>query len=331
MVEWSLAGLELTPEVPADTTAERAAAAEAAGLDTVLMACHYNNRDPFAALALAARKTETVQLGPAAANPYEVHPVTLASRIATLQETAGGRALFGLAAGDRSTLRSLGIDRERPLRRVLETMRVSRKLLAGDRVEHDGTFTAPDAGLNYAVPPVPTYIGAQGPDMLRMAGKHADGVLVNAAHPEEYTWAADRIAEGAAARSPGRADVDVVAYAATSVAADVERARDAARPPVAFIAASAPDPVLDRHGIDGEIAARIGAKIEAGAFSAAFEMVTPAMIEVFAVAGTPAVVAERLTALGAYVDGIVAGAPLGPDVDEAISLVAEAIDRSVPG
>jgi 5,10-methylenetetrahydromethanopterin reductase len=327
---WSTRGVELTPEIPAPAVASLAATAEDAGADTVLVACHYNNRDPFAALALAAEATETVQLGPAAANPYECHPVHLASQVATLQETSGGRALFGIGAGDRSTLRNLGVDREAPLRRVLETVQVARRLWDGERVTHAGTFAAEDAGLNFAVPRVPTYVGAQGPDMLGMAGKHADGVLVNAAHPSDYDWARDRIDEGVSDRADTRDPVEVLAYACTSVAEDNEAAMEAARPPVAFIAGSAARPVLQRHGLDTQRAARIGEAIEAGEFGTAFETVSEAMIDAFSVAGTPEEVADRFNALEPYVDGVVAGAPLGPDTETALGLVIEALDRASP-
>lgn len=327
---WSVRGVEFTPEAPVSEVADLAAAAEAEGLDTVLFSCHYNNRDPFAALSLAAERTDRVDLGPAAANPYERHPVTLASQMATLQESSEGRAVFGLGAGDRSTLRNLGIQRAQPLRRVLETMRTARELWTGDRVHHDGTFSAEDAGLNFEVSRIPTYIAAQGPAMLGMAGKYADGVLINAAHPTDYAWAVERVNDGITERDPSRDEIDVVAYVSTSIAEDREAARAAARPPVAFIAGSAPAPVLNRHGLDTATAAEIAEHIEAGRFSEAFASVTTRMIDVFSVAGTPETVTDRFEALDQYVDGVVAGAPLGPDPERSLSLVAQAIRQSGP-
>ncbi len=326
-------GIELTPEHPPARVADLAATAEDAGFDTVFASSHYNNRDPFVALASAADATDAVRLGPGVANPYDVHPVALASRVATLDEHSGGRAVFGVGAGDAATLANLGVERERPLRRVLETMRVARRLWAGERVDHDGTFRAVDAGLNYAdaVGPIPTYVGAQGPDMVRMAATHADGVLLNAAHPEDVAWAADRVAEGVADRAEDLGDLDVAVYASVSVADDAEAARTAARPPVAFIAAGAPAPVLDRHGIDRERVATVRERVEAGSFEAAFDAVTDAMLEAFCVAGTPATVAERAEALRAHADSLVAAAPLGPDLETAVRLAGSALERSGRG
>jgi 5,10-methylenetetrahydromethanopterin reductase len=322
-------GIELTPEHPVSRLSDLAVTAEEAGFDTVFASHHYNNRDEFVALADMARATEDVGLGPGVANPYETHPVALASRMATLDELAGGRGVFGVGAGDQSTLSNLGYDPDSPLRRVLETMQVARELWAGERVDHDGAFQAVDAGLNYEAGSIPVYVGAQGPDMTRMAAKYADGVLYNGSHPRDVTWARERVDEGRKQRPDERGGVDFAVYASVSVAEDAEEAREAARPPVAFIAGSAPPPVLERHGIDRERAGDIGEAIAAGEFTAAFSAVTPAMIEAFCIAGTPATVEERMEDILADADSLVVGSPLGPDLETAIDLAAGAVRRAM--
>ena len=316
-------GIELTPEEPVEQLAEYAATAESAGFDTVFGSHHYNNRDEFLALATIADATEDIHLGPGVANPYETHPVTLASRMASLDELADGRGVFGIGPGDRSTLAALGFEHERALRRVLETVQVARRLWDGEHIDHDGTFGADDAGLNYEAGSIPVYVGGQGPHMTRMAAKYADGVLYNGAHPRDIAWASDRVAEGLDNRPEGRGEFDFVAYASVSVAANSGRAREAARPPVAFIAGGAPDPVLDRHDLDPDRAADIGESIAAGEFSEAFGAVTPAMIDAFCLAGTPDTVAERVERILEDADSVVFGSPLGPDVETAIELLGE--------
>jgi 5,10-methylenetetrahydromethanopterin reductase len=319
-------GIELTPEHPVSRIADLGERAEANGFDTAFCSSHYNNRDPFLALDRIARRTDSIRVGPGVANPYETHPVTLASRVATLQEASGGRAVFGIGAGDRSTIENLGYDHDRPLRRVLEAFKVAEDLFAGERVDHDGTFRARDAGLNFDVEgSIPIYVGAQGPHMIRMAAKHADGVLLNGSHPRDFAWAAEQVEAGLDERPDERGAFDFAAYASVSVARDGDAAREAARPPVAFIAAGAAPPVLDRHGIDRERAESIGTHISAGEFEAAFGAVTEEMIEAFCIAGTPEEVTERIDAVLEYADSFVAGSPLGPDLDEAIRLAGSAL------
>jgi len=107
----------------------------------------------------------------------------------------------------------------------------------------------------------------------------------------------------------------------------MDHAREAARPPVAFITAGAAPPVLDRHDIDNELASEIGDHISAGEFSEAFELVTPEMVDAFCMAGTVDEVSDRMAAVLDHADSIVVGSPLGPDLERAIDLAAEAYDR----
>jgi 5,10-methylenetetrahydromethanopterin reductase len=324
-------GVELTPEHPIDRVVALGERAERAGYDAVFASVHYNNRDPFAALARLAAETDAVRLGPGVANPHDRHPVTLASQVATLDETSGGRAVFGIGPGDPPTLANIGAGDDRGLRPVLESFRIARRLWAGERVSHDGAFSLADAGLNYEPPQggdIPVYVGGEGPEMCRMAATHADGLLFNGAHPADLAWARERVAEGLDDRSDEQGAFDLAAYASVSVAAERAAAREAARPPVAFIAAGTPPPVLDRHGVDHERADRIGDHIAGGEFSAAFDLVTPAMIDAFCIAGTEATVADRMAAVLEHADSLVVGSPLGPDLDAALSLAAAAHDRA---
>ena len=50
-------------------------------------------------LLLMARVTETIRLGPAALNPFTLHPYEIAGQIAMLDAVSGGRAYLGLAKG----------------------------------------------------------------------------------------------------------------------------------------------------------------------------------------------------------------------------------------
>ena len=318
-------GIELTPEHPTSELSTLAAQAEGEGFDTVFVSHHYNNRDEFVALAELARATEEIRLGPGVVNPAETHPVTLASRMATLDELADGRGVFGVGPGDAATLSNLGLDPESPLRLVLETLQVARKLWNGERVDHDGTFEAVGAGLNYEAGSIPVYVGGQGPHMTRMAAKYADGILYNGSHPRDIAWAAERVGEGLDERPAKRGDFDFAVYASVSVAESEVAAREAARPPVAFIAGSAPEPVLERHGLDVDRATRVGEHVAAGAFTEAFETVSEGMIDAFSVAGTPETVAERFAVLLETADSLVVGSPLGPEPGEAIALAREAL------
>jgi 5,10-methylenetetrahydromethanopterin reductase len=322
-------GVELTPEIPIETLVNQGMTAETAGYETAFVSCHYNNRDPFAAMSRLAAATNDLQIGPGVANPYETHPVTLAAKTATVAELTDGQAVFGIGPGDPSTLKNLGLTDERGLRSVLEAFKTAQQLWDGDRVSHEGTFEAQNAGLNFEVPgQIPVYVGGEGPHMCRMAGKHADGILFNGSHPSDLAWARERVDEGRADRPETRSSFELLAYASVSIAEDEAAAAEAARPPVAYITAGAAPPVLQRHSIDQARAESIGTHIQEGKFSKAFELVTPSMIEAFSATGTVETVTERINKLSAHTDGIVIGSPLGPSPEEAIELAATAFDQA---
>ena len=64
-------------------------------------------------LALAARATERLGLGPAVTNPVTRHPAVTAAAVATLQVESEGRAVVVFGRGDSAVLQ-LGIPRLPP-------------------------------------------------------------------------------------------------------------------------------------------------------------------------------------------------------------------------
>jgi len=149
-------GIELTPEHDLHRLVDLGVRAEAAGYDAVYSTCHYNNRDPWAFLAAGDRHG----LGPAwpgRRQPLRDPPgdARLASRHP--RRAVGGPRRLRARPGRPSTLRNLGLEDERGLRPVLEAFKTAQKLWAGERVDHEGTFDAAGAGLNYEPRRAPTF------------------------------------------------------------------------------------------------------------------------------------------------------------------------------
>ena len=87
-------------------------------------------------LLLMGRVTERVRLGPAALNPFTLHPYEIAGQIAMLDAVSNGRAYLGLAKG--AWLDRLGIEEARPLAALREAVAIIRALLAGDESGFEG-------------------------------------------------------------------------------------------------------------------------------------------------------------------------------------------------
>ena len=85
--------------------------------------------------------------------------------------------------------------------------------------------------------------------MLELAGAIADGVLINASHPDDFKFAVPMIRQGAEKAGRKPEDVQVCAYASFSADKDQAKAVNASKIVVAFIVAGSPENVLQRHGI----------------------------------------------------------------------------------
>ncbi len=131
-------------------------------------------------LLLMARVTERIRLGPAALNPFTLHPYEIAGQIAMLDSVSGGRAYLGLAKG--AWLDRLGIEEDRPLLGLREAVAVIEALLAGDSSGIDGERFTLEPGTELAYPrerdSVPLLIGTWGRETARWAGTVADEVKI---------------------------------------------------------------------------------------------------------------------------------------------------------
>ena len=113
---------------------------------------------------------------------YTRGPALLAQSVAAMAEAAPGRFTLGLGtSSDVIVSRWNGIEFAEPYRRVRDTIRFLRSALAGEKVDHEyDTFTV--RGFRLARPvehPPPIFLAALRPGMLRLAGREADGVILN--------------------------------------------------------------------------------------------------------------------------------------------------------
>jgi 5,10-methylenetetrahydromethanopterin reductase len=154
--------------------------AEAAGIDVLSVFHDLLYQPAIGPLLLMARVTERIRLGPAALNPFTLHPYEIAGQIAMLDAVSGGRAYLGLTKG--AWLDKLGLSEERPLAALREAVAVIRALLARDEGGFEGErFTlVPGTRLEYEPvrAAVPLTIGTWGRETARWAGTVADEVKV---------------------------------------------------------------------------------------------------------------------------------------------------------
>ena len=162
--------------------------------------------------------------------------------------------------------------------------------------------------------------------MTELAAEIADGILVNASHPKDYEIALKHLEIGNARRKEKIRKFEVAAYTSFSVDPKPEKAIKAAKIVVAFIVGGSIPPILERHDIPLEEAQAIEKFLSHGKFKDAIGAVTPEMMDVFCIAGTPKECIDKIDELTrARVSQLVCGSPLGSNVPEAIRLIGKTI------
>jgi len=321
-------GIEFVPSEPYWKTTFYAIQAEKRGFDYLWITDHFNNRNVYVTLTAAALHTEKIKLGPGVTNPYLINPVITAQAIASLNEIATGRVILGIGAGDKTTLKSTGVEMHKPLTAVKECVEIVQRMMIEKNVTFEGNvFKTSDAKFFFKpATEIPIYVGAQGPKMLALAGSIGDGVLINAGHPKDVDYAVDRVKKGIQQAGKRLTDVDIAAYTSFSVHEDTKKAAQAAVPVVAYVVAGSPYVVLQRHGVDEEKAQKISGALKGGKWGEAFGQVSSRMIEAFSVCGTPDMCIERIAQLlKSGISQFVVGSPIGPNVRKAIDLISDKI------
>lgn len=246
-------------------------AAEAAGFDDLWVDDHLLSdegeaRDPklesFTTLAAMAAATSRVRLGHLVAATTFRHPALVAKMIATIDEISGGRAILGLGAGwfelEHTTYGlDFGSSPGERIDRLGEAVSIIRRLLAGERFDHEGRFyRLRDATLapRPIQPRLPILIGGSGPrKTLPLVAREAD--LWNAyGTPEAIAAAGARLVE--ACLAVGR-DPATVEWTATLNVVIRRSVRAAAAVHAAVVARHHPQPdeaALDLGGPPERIA-----------------------------------------------------------------------------
>jgi probable F420-dependent oxidoreductase len=157
--------------------------------------------DAFTPLTLAAAWAPELRLGTAIVPAYTRGPACLAQSVASLADAAPGRVAFGIGTSSNVIVENWnGIPFAEPYRQVRDMVAFLRQALEGERIS--GTFGGSEIrkftlGLRPAEPPA-ILIAALREGMLRLAGGHSDGAIINWLSAEDVRTVAPIVAEAAA-------------------------------------------------------------------------------------------------------------------------------------
>jgi phthiodiolone/phenolphthiodiolone dimycocerosates ketoreductase len=265
--------------------------------------------DPLLAIAAWAAATREIKFATAVTDPIRRPPAQLAVSALSLFHLTQGRFILGIGCGEAENCMPYGLPFDRPVSRLDEALTIIRKLWTQERVTLDGRFWK----LREAVCRLGPYrgrfpeiwIGAHGPRMLEIAGRHGDAWLpFLPMRPETY---AEKLAvvRGAAERA-GRDPVAVRAGLNTPVL--LAEDHDRAHAMLASMAARQLTLALDRgffeeighshplglsHGVTGYVPEWL---TEAELRAAVSRAPDPMLAHDFILHGTPADIARQLKA-----------------------------------
>jgi 5,10-methylenetetrahydromethanopterin reductase len=198
-----------------------AGAAEEAGFGAVFVA--EGHGDALALCHPVAAATRRVRVGTAIANAALRPPVLAAKTAAQLDHATGGRFVLGLGVANTIMNGRFGIAPFAPLPMIEEYVGVVRAVLGGSPGGYDGQVYRTGM-VPLDSPPVrpglPIYLAALGPRMLALAGRIADGVILNLMTPAQAGAAAEvvRAAAASAGRDPASVEIACVVHCALSSA-----------------------------------------------------------------------------------------------------------------
>jgi probable F420-dependent oxidoreductase len=216
-------GFTIKPDMP-EMNPERIVAltrqAEAAGFEYGwIFDSHVLWLDPFPMLTLMAASTKNMRLGPCVTNPAVRDITVMSSLFATLNLVSKGRMQLGIGRGD-SSRRVLG---KKPVAAASLEQAVEnfRRLTSGQEVEYDGR----PARLAWAQGSPPVWIAGYGPKVLDLAGRVADGVILQFADPDLIAWCMGFVKKGAESVGRDFKKIEIMSCAPVWVSDDLKTAR----------------------------------------------------------------------------------------------------------
>ena len=217
-------GITLKPDLSVERIVGLTRQAEEAGFEYGwIFDSHVLWKEPYPLLALMANATRGMRLGPCVTNPAVRDLTVTASLFATLNLISGGRMELGIGRGD-SSRRVLGKKPVTPaeLERAVITFR---ELTAGREVQYEDQ----PARLSWATGSPPVWIAGYGPKVLSLAGRIADGVILQFADPDLIAWCLGFVQQGAKEAGRDPKVVEVMAAAPVWVSDDLALGRQRVR------------------------------------------------------------------------------------------------------
>jgi 5,10-methylenetetrahydromethanopterin reductase len=208
-----------------------------AGASSLWMADHLGYRESIVSSLGLAMNTD-VMVVPTAVSPYLRHPMPTAMQMATLAEAAPGRVSLAIGIGNPLFLGEAGESPDKPVRVIREFVEALRALWSGEPVHYEALrFRLNGARMMFTPPkPIPIYLAPMKEQMLQLAGKISDGVVLSAGLSVQSVRSSLRhVRAGLDAAGRSHDAVPTAGYILFVASPDGRRAVELARAKLAFL------------------------------------------------------------------------------------------------
>jgi alkanesulfonate monooxygenase SsuD/methylene tetrahydromethanopterin reductase-like flavin-dependent oxidoreductase (luciferase family) len=271
---------------------------------------HIAGRDSLTLLMAYAAATDNIKLGTGVLPIYSRTPVATAQQAATIDEYSGGRMVLGLGVSHAVTVENwYGAKIEQPVAAMREYAQSVRAMFAGEEPPPGKFFPTKFRFMGYEPrADLPIYVAALSPNMLRLAGEVADGVMLWLCNPDYIRdVVVPEVKAGRERAGKGMDGFDVVAAVPAALTDDRGAAFETMRNDlVTYWSLPFYRAMIDRSGFGADIAA-FDAGIDAGDVAAAKQGISDRFLESLTAIGAPEDVragVERYREAGATSPGI---------------------------
>jgi hypothetical protein len=231
----------LEPDLTPAQVAEIAVAAENYGFRALWHSNYHQNPDAFVALVPAALVTSRIRLGVLAVSPYEIHPLKIGNALLTLNEISKGRAVVAIGGGG-SVMGAIGIKLDpkalRMVRGVREAVEITQHVVSGKFCQgYPGEVfrvTRPFKHGWAKAARAQVFTCSTASQMLRMAGRVADGTQMSDVTPEKIGHHMAALREGLTERKTPAVDFRIGNFWAWHIKADRDKSMYEARRELVF-------------------------------------------------------------------------------------------------
>ncbi|HXW84824.1 MAG TPA: LLM class F420-dependent oxidoreductase [Candidatus Binataceae bacterium] len=254
--------------------------------------------DAFSPINAAAMLTDKLRFGSAIVPVFTRSPELIAMCAITTQQLTGGRFILGLGVSTPNIVQQwMNVPFRKPNTQMRETVEVLRAIFRGEKVTYEGKVHRTNGfrlDIQMTEPPPPIYVGAQGSQMLRIAGEIGDGVIVNFVTPETLPAMLDHTREGMRATGKDPARLEVGCRIIIAVDEDHDTILNLYRRSLtAYVTVPQYNKFFREIGYEAESAKAIDAW-NAGDRKTALASITDEMVEKIFVFGSPEKCAKRL-------------------------------------